>query len=88
MTISRQVPAARASLNGKQEMFAENALVALTALKRLQSERGLPVQESTIRRSSRVGSYDIVSFQRASGQSRHDLALQHKEEDEDREREH
>jgi hypothetical protein len=28
-------------------MLAEKALVALTALKRLESERGLPVQEGT-----------------------------------------
>ena len=43
----RQVRAARALLNWKQEMLAEKALVALTALKRLESERGLPVQEGT-----------------------------------------
>jgi hypothetical protein len=42
----RQVRAARALLNWKQEMPAERALVTLTALKRLGSERGLPVQES------------------------------------------
>ena len=34
-------------LNWKQEMLAEKALVALTALKRLESERGLPTHEST-----------------------------------------
>ena len=47
MITGRQVRAARALLNWKQEMLAEKALVALTALKRLESERGLPVQEST-----------------------------------------
>ena len=47
MLTGQQVRAARALLNWKQEMLAEKALVALTALKRLESERGLPVQEST-----------------------------------------
>jgi hypothetical protein len=48
MITGRQVRAARALLNWKQEMLAEKARVALTALKRLESERGgLPVQEST-----------------------------------------
>jgi ribosome-binding protein aMBF1 (putative translation factor) len=47
MITGRQVRAARALLNWKQEMLAEKALVALTALKRLESERGLPVHEST-----------------------------------------
>ena len=45
MITGRQVRAARALLNWKQEMLGEKALVALTALKRLESERGLPVQE-------------------------------------------
>ena len=47
MITGRQVRAARALLNWKQEMLAEKALVALTALKRVESERGLPVQEGT-----------------------------------------
>lgn len=47
MITGRQVRAARALLNWKQEMLAEKALVALTALKRLESERGLQVHEST-----------------------------------------
>jgi len=47
MITGRQVRAARALLNWKQEMLAEKAVVALTALKRLESERGLPVQENT-----------------------------------------
>ena len=37
MITGRQVRAARALLNWKQEMLAEKALVALTALKRLES---------------------------------------------------
>ena len=44
MITGRQVRAARALLNWKQEMLAEKALVALTALKRLESERGLQVR--------------------------------------------
>ena len=47
MITGRQVRAARALLNWTQEMLAEKALVALTALKRLESERGLPVHEGT-----------------------------------------
>ena len=47
MITGRQIRAARALLNWKQEMLAEKALVALTALKRLESERGLLVHEST-----------------------------------------
>lgn len=47
MITGRQVRAARALLNWTQEMLAEKALVALTALKRLESERGLPVHETT-----------------------------------------
>lgn len=40
-------PPARALLKWKRDMLAEKALVALTALKRLESERGLPVHEGT-----------------------------------------
>jgi hypothetical protein len=47
MITGRQVRAARALLNWKQEMLAEKALVALTALKRLESERELQVHEGT-----------------------------------------
>jgi transcriptional regulator with XRE-family HTH domain len=47
MITGRQVRAARALLNWKQERLAEKALVALTALKRLESERGLSVHDST-----------------------------------------
>ncbi|KAB8123800.1 MULTISPECIES: helix-turn-helix domain-containing protein [Acetobacteraceae] len=48
MITGRQVRAARALLNWTQERLAEKALVALTALKRLESERGLGVHEGTI----------------------------------------
>ena len=47
MITGRQVRAARALLNWKQEMLAEKALVALTALKRLESESELQVHEGT-----------------------------------------
>ncbi len=40
MITGRQVRAARALLNWKQEMLAEKALVALTTLKRMESEQG------------------------------------------------
>ncbi|MCI4591115.1 XRE family transcriptional regulator [Sphingobium sp. BYY-5] len=47
MITSRQVRAARALLGWTQEMLADEALVALTALKRLESENDLPVREDT-----------------------------------------
>lgn len=47
MITSRQVRAARALLNWTQEMLADEVLVALTALKRLESENNLPVREDT-----------------------------------------
>ena len=47
MITSRQVRAARALLAWTQEMLADEALVALTVLKRLESESGLKVREET-----------------------------------------
>jgi transcriptional regulator with XRE-family HTH domain len=47
MITSRQVRAARALLGWTQEMLADKALVALTALKRLESANDLPVREDT-----------------------------------------
>jgi hypothetical protein len=41
MITGRRVRAARALLNWTQDMLAEKAFVALTALKRVESERGL-----------------------------------------------
>jgi len=49
MITSRQVRAARALLGWTQEMLADKALVALTALKRLESDR-LKVREETCHR--------------------------------------
>lgn len=47
MITSRQTRAARALLGWTQETLAEKALVSLTALKRLESENGLKVYETT-----------------------------------------
>jgi DNA-binding XRE family transcriptional regulator len=47
MITGRQIRAARALLHWTQDMLAEKSLVALTALKRLESERGLAVHETT-----------------------------------------
>ena len=47
MITSRQTRAARALLGWTQETLAEKALVSLTALKRLESESGLKVYETT-----------------------------------------
>jgi transcriptional regulator with XRE-family HTH domain len=46
MVTSRQVRAARALLGWTQELLADKALVALTALKRLESDR-LLVRDAT-----------------------------------------
>jgi DNA-binding XRE family transcriptional regulator len=54
MVTSRQVRAARALLGWTQEMLADKALVALTALKRLESESGLDVREDTRDRARRA----------------------------------
>lgn len=70
MITGRQVRAARALLNWKQEMLAEKALVALTALKRLESERGLPVHESTrdqVRRALEAAGILFVESARGRG---------------------
>jgi transcriptional regulator with XRE-family HTH domain len=47
MITARQSRAARALLGWTQETLAEKALVSLTALKRLESESGLKVYETT-----------------------------------------
>ena len=47
MITSRQVRAARALLGWTQEMLADEALIALTALKRLESESYKPVNDNT-----------------------------------------
>ena len=70
MITGRQVRAARALLNWKQEMLAERALVALTALKRLESERGLSVHESTrdqVRRALETAGVLFIDSDRGRG---------------------
>ena len=47
MITSRQSRAARALLGWTQEQLADEARVSLTALKRLESESGLEVYETT-----------------------------------------
>ena len=47
MITARQSRAARALLGWNQETLADKARVSLTALKRLESESGLEVYEST-----------------------------------------
>ncbi|WP_429924165.1 helix-turn-helix domain-containing protein [Agrobacterium vitis] len=47
MITARQFRAARALLGWTQETLADKARVSLTALKRLESESGLEVYEST-----------------------------------------
>jgi len=47
MITARQSRAARALLGWSQETLADKARVSLTALKRLESENGLGVYEST-----------------------------------------
>ena len=70
MITGRQVRAARALLNWTQEMLAEKALVALTALKRLGSERGLQVHEGTrdqVQRALETAGVLFIDSDRGSG---------------------
>jgi hypothetical protein len=54
MVTSRQVRAARVLLGWTQETLADKALVALTALKRLESANGLGVRDETRRQVVRA----------------------------------
>jgi DNA-binding XRE family transcriptional regulator len=70
MITGRQVRAARALLFWTQEMLAEKALVALTALKRLESERGLPVHDTTqdlVRRALETAGILFIESDRGRG---------------------
>ncbi|MBV1825308.1 helix-turn-helix domain-containing protein [Komagataeibacter oboediens] len=70
MITGRQVRAARALLNWTQEELATHALVALTALKRLESERGLTVHESTadqVRRALETAGILFITSDRGHG---------------------
>ena len=69
MITSRQVRAARALLGWTQEMLADKALVALTALKRLESDR-LKVREDTrnqVRRALEAAGIVFQAFDRGKG---------------------
>ncbi len=70
MITSRQVRAARALLNWTQETLADTAVVALTALKRLESESGLPVREDTrdqVRRALETNGIVFIASDRGRG---------------------
>ena len=70
MTTDREVRTARALLNWKQEMLAERASIALTALKRLESERKLEMHEGTrdqVRRALEAAGILFVEFDRGRG---------------------
>ena len=70
MITGRQVRAARALLGWKQETLADNAQVALTALKRFESERELGTHEATrdkIRRALDAAGVVFISMEQGSG---------------------
>jgi hypothetical protein len=70
MITGRQIRAARALLHWTQEMLAEKSLVALTALKRLESERGLGVHEATrdqVRRALEAAGAVFIDSQQGRG---------------------
>ena len=69
MITSRQVRAARALLGWTQEMLADKALVALTALQRLESDR-LKVREDTrnqVRRALEAAGIVFQAFDHGAG---------------------
>jgi transcriptional regulator with XRE-family HTH domain len=69
MITSRQVRAARALLGWTQELLADEALVALTALKRLESDR-LSVRDATreaVRKALEAAGIVFLSSGRGEG---------------------
>ena len=75
MTTARQSRAARAFLGWIQETLADKAQVALTALKRLESQSGLEVFESTrdqVRRALEAAGIVFLSTDKGEG-----VLLQH-----------
>ena len=69
MITFRQVRAARALLGWTQELLADQALVALTALKRLESDR-LPVRDATreaVRKALEAAGIVFISSGRREG---------------------
>lgn len=67
MVTSRQVRAARVLLGWTQETLADKALVALTALKRLESVRGLEVRDDTRRQVTRALEAAGIVFLNSNG---------------------
>lgn len=70
MITARQSRAARALLGWTQETLADRARVSLTALKRLESESGLDVYETTrdqIRRALETAGIVLLSTEKGEG---------------------
>ncbi|MBA4806391.1 helix-turn-helix transcriptional regulator [Brevundimonas sp.] len=70
MITARQSRAARALLGWTQETLADRARVSLTALKRLESESGLEVYETTrdqVRRALEAAGVVLLSTDRGQG---------------------
>lgn len=70
MITARQSRAARALLGWTQETLADEARVALTALKRLESESGFEVYESTrdqVRRALEAAGIVLLSTDKGEG---------------------
>jgi len=70
MITARQSRAARALLGWTQETLADRAQVALTALKRLESESGLDVYETTrdqVRRALEAAGIVLLSTDKGQG---------------------
>lgn len=70
MITARQSRAARALLGWKQETLADKAQVSLTALRRLESENGLRVYESTrdqVRRALEGNGVVFMSTEKGEG---------------------
>jgi len=70
MITARQSRAARALLGWTQETLADKARVALTALKRLESESGLRVHEDTrdqVRRAIEAAGVVLLTTDRGQG---------------------
>lgn len=70
MITARQSRAARALLGWTQETLADKARISLTALKRLESESGLEVYESTrdeVRRALEAAGIVLLSTDKGKG---------------------
>ncbi|RTL95975.1 hypothetical protein EJV44_11495 [Ancylobacter aquaticus] len=79
MITARQSRAARALLGWTQETLADKARTSLTALKRLESENGLEVYESTrdqVRRAFEAAGIVLLSTEKGEG-----VLLLHERED-------